>query len=61
MQEYLKCVKLVKGNNAPNCRLLAKSYLSCRMDNQLMDKSDWESLGLPKDLYKPAAAVDKKD
>lgn len=49
MQEYLKCLKLVKNDNAPNCRLLAKDYLACRMKNQLMEESDWDSLGLPKD------------
>ncbi|ODV58252.1 Cox19p ASCRUDRAFT_22285, partial [Ascoidea rubescens DSM 1968] len=49
MQKYLKCLQLVKGNNAPNCRLLAKSYLGCRMDNKLMDSTSWDLLGLPDD------------
>lgn len=49
MQEYLSCIKLVKGENAPNCRLLAKEYLKCRMDNKLMDRDDWKHLGLPSD------------
>ncbi|CCD24610.1 Cox19p NDAI_0D02960 [Naumovozyma dairenensis CBS 421] len=49
MVKYLNCMKLVKGENAPNCRLLAKSYLKCRMDHQLMDRDEWEHLGLPKD------------
>lgn len=47
MEKYLKCLKLVKGDNAPNCRVLAKNYLGCRMNNQLMDQSDWLLLGLP--------------
>lgn len=46
MMEYLKCMKFTENKNAPNCRVLAKSYLQCRMDNELMDKSDWDSLGL---------------
>lgn len=49
MQKYMKCLKLVGNENAPNCRLLAKSYLKCRMDNDLMDKVEWEDLGLPDD------------
>lgn len=49
MTQYLNCLKLVQGNNAPNCRLLAKQYLGCRMDNELMDKDEWKNLGLPED------------
>lgn len=32
MIEYLSCMKRVKGVNEPDCRNLAKSYLTCRMD-----------------------------
>ena len=39
-------MKFTENKNAPNCRILAKQYLKCRMDNQLMEKSDWDSLGL---------------
>lgn len=46
MMDYLKCMKFTENKNAPNCRALAKKYLGCRMDNQLMDKSDWDLLGL---------------
>lgn len=46
MMDYLKCMKYTENKNAPNCRILAKSYLKCRMDNELMDNSDWDSLGL---------------
>mmetsp|Transcript_2106 Transcript_2106/g.2292 ORF Transcript_2106/g.2292 Transcript_2106/m.2292 type:complete len:128 (+) Transcript_2106:2-385(+) len=46
MMDYLKCMKFTENLNAPNCRVLAKKYLKCRMDNQLMDKSEWDSLGL---------------
>jgi cytochrome c oxidase assembly protein subunit 19 len=49
MTKYMKCLKLVGNENAPNCRLLAKSYLRCRMDNELMDRVDWRDLGLPTD------------
>lgn len=46
MMDYLKCMKFTENKNAPNCRILAKKYLKCRMENQLMDDSDWDSLGL---------------
>lgn len=46
MTKYLQCMKFTENKNAPNCRLLAKDYLKCRMDNDLMVKSDWDSLGL---------------
>lgn len=32
MLGYLSCMKSKKGMNDPECRNLAKSYLSCRMD-----------------------------
>lgn len=32
MQSYLACLKKQRGTNDPECRLLAKAYLQCRMD-----------------------------
>lgn len=32
IQSYLKCLKLQRGVNDDECRLLAKGYLACRMD-----------------------------
>ncbi|KAK6455430.1 uncharacterized protein RJT20DRAFT_128662 [Scheffersomyces xylosifermentans] len=46
MNRYLQCMRFTENKNAPNCRILAKQYLSCRMDNQLMEQSTWDSLGL---------------
>ncbi|EGW32565.1 uncharacterized protein SPAPADRAFT_71943 [Spathaspora passalidarum NRRL Y-27907] len=46
MFKYLECMKFTENKNAPNCRILAKDYLKCRMDHQLMEQSDWDSLGL---------------
>ncbi len=37
---YLSCIKKVKGVNEDECRMLAKSYLTCRMDR-------WVIYGLP--------------
>lgn len=53
MQKYLECMKLASNENVHNCRLLAKEYLKCRMDNQLMDYDDWKNLGLPSDKEPP--------
>ncbi|CAI4045662.1 hypothetical protein SKDZ_12G0390 [Saccharomyces kudriavzevii ZP591] len=55
MQEYLKCMQLVRNENAMNCRLLAKDYLRCRMDHQLMDYDEWTHLGLPEDASSKSA------
>jgi cytochrome c oxidase assembly protein subunit 19 len=35
MVHYLSCIKKKKGHNDPECRDLAKNYLSCRMDRYL--------------------------
>jgi hypothetical protein len=32
MSSYLSCIKKTKGMNDPECRNLAKGYLTCRMD-----------------------------
>lgn len=32
MKKYLGCMKKAKGMNDPECRNLAKAYLTCRMD-----------------------------
>ncbi|GME67812.1 unnamed protein product [[Candida] boidinii] len=49
MKKYLNCLKIVRNDNAPNCRLLAKDYLECRMQHELMDRVSWDRLGLPDD------------
>lgn len=30
--DYLRCLRRVKGTNDQECRLMAKAYLQCRMD-----------------------------
>ncbi|CAJ2513454.1 Uu.00g015730.m01.CDS01 [Anthostomella pinea] len=45
MTRYLSCIKRVKGMNDEECRGLAKSYLGCRMDRNLMAKDDFKNLG----------------
>ena len=47
MLQYMKCLRLNKDNNS-ECREEAKSYLQCRMDNNLMAKEEWSKLGFDK-------------
>ncbi|KAK4659701.1 Cytochrome c oxidase assembly protein cox19 [Podospora pseudocomata] len=49
MMSYLSCIKKVKGVNQDECRQLAKSYLGCRMDHNLMAKDDFKNLGFKED------------
>ncbi|RMJ25277.1 hypothetical protein PHISP_03853 [Aspergillus sp. HF37] len=44
--DYLKCLKSRRGVNDEDCRKLAKSYLGCRMDRNLMAPDDFKNLGL---------------
>jgi hypothetical protein len=41
MMNYLSCLKKVKGVNEDQCRLLAKSYLGCRMDRWVTELLTW--------------------
>jgi hypothetical protein len=45
MQSYLKCLRTQRGQNAPECRFLAKDYLSCRMERNLMAPDEFKNLG----------------
>lgn len=42
---YLRCLRRVKGKNDQECRLMAKEYLKCRMDHNLMAPDDFKNLG----------------
>lgn len=42
--KYLLCLKDHDGNAGP-CRHLAKDYLECRMNRNLMAKEEWSKLG----------------
>ncbi len=44
MIKYIKCLNNNKCDNS-SCRPLAKEYLQCRMDKDLMAKEDWKLLG----------------
>ncbi|KAJ5212564.1 uncharacterized protein N7498_004210 [Penicillium cinerascens] len=43
---YLKCIKSNRGTNDEACRRLAKDYLACRMDKNLMAPDNFNNLGL---------------
>ncbi|KAK4209055.1 hypothetical protein QBC37DRAFT_59821 [Rhypophila decipiens] len=58
MATYLNCIKKVKGVNEDQCRQLAKSYLSCRMERNLMAKDDFKNLGF-KEEPSPGASQDQ--
>ncbi|CCT61979.1 related to COX19-required for expression of mitochondrial cytochrome oxidase [Fusarium fujikuroi] len=45
MAKYLSCMKKVRGLNDEECRDLAKAYLSCRMDRNLMARDEFKNLG----------------
>ncbi|XP_015514106.1 cytochrome c oxidase assembly protein COX19 [Neodiprion pinetum] len=44
MVDYMRCLRDNKGNNTI-CRDVARDYLGCRMDNNLMAKEEWSKLG----------------
>lgn len=44
MIKYMKCLRNNSNNNSV-CRLEAKDYLGCRMENNLMTKDEWSKLG----------------
>lgn len=37
--DYLRCLRRVKGTNDLECRLMAKEYLRCRMEQYVPDRS----------------------
>ncbi|TAQ87933.1 hypothetical protein B7494_g3746 [Chlorociboria aeruginascens] len=54
----LLIIMKVKGTNDPECRDLAKSYLSCRMERNLMAKDEFKNLGFGEEK---SAADAKRD
>ncbi|KFY29050.1 hypothetical protein V493_02572 [Pseudogymnoascus sp. VKM F-4281 (FW-2241)] len=68
MTKYLACIKKAKGLNDPDCRNLAKAYLTCRMDkwwcSNLMARDEFKNLGFtdepPKDT-KGDGKAEKKE
>jgi len=44
MLDYMICMNTNRNDNTA-CRLKARDYLQCRMDNNLMAKEDFSKLG----------------
>ncbi|KAH9865325.1 Cytochrome c oxidase assembly protein cox19 [Plenodomus biglobosus] len=57
MLSYLRCIKSHRGTNDPVCRELSKSYLSCRMDRNLMAPDSFRNLGFGDDSDSPSPAA----
>lgn len=57
MTSYMKCLQTNRDDNAV-CRLLAKDYLQCRMENNLMAKEEWKSLGFG---HTSSDSIDQKE
>ncbi|RAH63960.1 coiled-coil-helix-coiled-coil-helix domain-containing protein [Aspergillus aculeatinus CBS 121060] len=57
ISDYLKCLKSNRGVNDDACRQLAKGYLACRMENNLMAPDDFKNLGLTFEKDKAAVAA----
>lgn len=60
MKSYLRCLRAHRGMNDDECRMLSKSYLQCRMDNNLMAPDEMKNLGYdntPEALAASAAAA----
>ncbi|KAI9735158.1 MAG: Cytochrome c oxidase assembly protein cox19 [Cirrosporium novae-zelandiae] len=49
MADYLRCLRRVRGINDEECRLLAKGYLKCRMERNLMAPDSMKNLGFTDD------------
>ncbi|KAI9851878.1 MAG: Cytochrome c oxidase assembly protein cox19 [Vezdaea acicularis] len=60
MAGYLACLKKVRGTNDPECRMLAKAYLQCRMDHNLMAKDEFKNLGFGDEKQGSEAGIEEK-
>ena len=47
--DYLRCLRRVRGTNDEECRMMAKNYLKCRMDHNLMAPDEFKNLGFADD------------
>ena len=46
---YLRCLRRVNGKNDDDCRMMAKEYLKCRMEHNLMAPDEMKNLGFAED------------
>ncbi|KAF9243898.1 hypothetical protein BU15DRAFT_7381, partial [Melanogaster broomeanus] len=45
MMQYMDCLKKNSSTSTP-CRVFSKGYLECRMTKGLMERDDFDNLGL---------------
>ncbi|KAL8705443.1 MAG: hypothetical protein Q9201_001424 [Fulgogasparrea decipioides] len=45
IKDYLACLRKARGENQKECRGMAKAYLVCRMENNLMAPDEMRNLG----------------
>lgn len=57
--KYMSCLRKSDNDNS-KCRLEAKEYLSCRMDNNLMETTSWSKLGFEDDTKKTTTTTANK-
>ncbi|KAJ3992018.1 hypothetical protein F5050DRAFT_1031446 [Lentinula boryana] len=60
MMLYMNCLKS-NSSTSTACQDLSKEYLHCRMNRGLMQKEDWESLGLANAGKSAASGKDSRD
>uniref|UniRef100_A0A1L8E052 Cytochrome c oxidase assembly protein COX19 n=1 Tax=Nyssomyia neivai TaxID=330878 RepID=A0A1L8E052_9DIPT len=48
MLRYMNCLHEKDDSNA-DCRIFAREYLECRMQNNLMAREEWNKLGFDED------------
>lgn len=59
VKQYLGCIKKVSKLNIEGvtdqivCRGLIKAYFECRMSNGLMEREEWDALGLQDEADNP--------
>ncbi|CAL8583348.1 Cytochrome c oxidase assembly protein cox19 [Xanthoria parietina] len=49
---YLQCLRRARGTNEEGCRMLAKEYLKCRMEHNLMAPDELRNLGFADEVKK---------
>lgn len=53
---YIRCLKRAGGTNNNDCRLMAKDYLKCRMEHNLMAPDEMKNLGFAEAVEEAGSA-----
>ena len=57
---YLRCLRRAGGSNDEECRMMAKKYLKCRMDHDLMAPDEMKNLGFAEDSNSEASKHERQ-